>query len=164
MSIIKISGLNQWVDMSLFQEDPSIGANCTVEKIQAFLDEQVKVKDLKVVKAEVNTNGHFLCPDTMPGYMPPAEYEGLPPFCDICIEHNTGKLTEYITVWIPLTWNERFLGINGGGNRTLFWAPEAMGIGGRQNAMTIALRNGYACACTDGGCRSDRFFGWGVDY
>lgn len=166
MSIIKVTGLNEWVDLSQFQEDPSVGANCTVEKIQAFLDTQVKVKDLKVIKAEVNTNGHFAAPDTMPGYMqmPPVEYEGLPPFCDIHIEHNTGSQTELILVWVPLTWNERFFGANGGGNRSIFWAAESANLGGRQICMPIALRNGYACACTDAACRSEQFFGWGVDY
>ena len=164
MSIIKVTGLNTWVDLSQFQENPAISKNCVKEAIQKFLDEKVKVKDLKVVKAEVNTTGHFLSPITMPGYLPPAEYEGLPPFCDIHIEHCTGKLTELIVVWVPLTWNERFFGCNGGGNRTLFWMPDAMANGYRQMSMSLALRNGYACACTDAACRAPENFGWGVDY
>ena len=164
MSIIKITGLNQWVDMSGIVQNEEFAANCTVDKIQDFLDREVKVKDLRVVRAEVNTGGHFSSPETMPGFMPPTEYEGLPAFCDIHIEHITGSHTELIVLWVPLVWNERFFGCNGGGNRTVFWMPEVMATGSRQNAMPIALRNGYACACTDAGCRSERFFGWGVDY
>ncbi|MBE6037898.1 MAG: tannase/feruloyl esterase family alpha/beta hydrolase [Anaerofustis stercorihominis] len=164
MSIVKITDFNHWIDMSLFSENKFISENCNIEKIQKFLDENVKVKDLRVTKAEINTKGNFTSPVITPGMMPATEYTGLPAFCDIHIEHCTGKHTENIILWIPLVWNERFFGCNGGGNRTIMWMPEFLGAGSRQISMPVALRNGYACACTDAACRSEQFFGWGVDH
>lgn len=163
MGIVKVAGLNEWIDLSQFVENPAIRENCSVEKIQKFLDEKVKVRDLTVTKAEINTTGCAKSP-RLATMFPAAEYEGLPGFCDIRIAHKTGNLTEEIIVWVPLVWNERFFGINGGGNRTMVWTPEAMSTGTRMIGMSIALKNGFSCACTDGGCRSDKWFGWGVDY
>lgn len=164
MSIIKVTGLNEWVDMSLFAEDRAIAERCTAENIQRYLDTQVKVKDLTVVRAQVVTDGKWHAPSTMGDFMPAPEYDNLPSFCDVEIEHCTGHHTEKINVWVPLRWNERFLGMQGGGNRTVVWAPEIMSAGMRMISMPMAIRNGYACSCTDGGCRAPEMFGWGVDY
>ena len=164
MSIIKIAGLNEWVDLSLFRENRSIAENCTAENIQKYLDEKVKVKDLTVSRAAVVTDGRWSAPTLMGDYIPAPTYEGLPAFCDVEIAHVTGRHTENINVWVPLRWNERFLGVQGGGNRTTSWMPEAMATGMRTLSMPAALRNGYACSCTDGACRAAEMFGWGVDY
>ena len=37
MSIIKIAGLNEWVDLSLFRENRSIAENCTAENIHTHI-------------------------------------------------------------------------------------------------------------------------------
>lgn len=163
MSIVKVVGLNEWIDLSQFQENHAIRGNCTVNKIQTFLNEKVKVKDLEVTRAEINTSGKVLTP-SLAVMFPATEYDNLPAFCDIRINHKTGNHTEEIILWVPLRWNERFFGVNGGGNRTMVWTPEAMNTGTRMGGMLVALRNGFACACTDGACRSDKWFGWGMDY
>lgn len=84
--------------------------------------------------------------------------KGLPPYISVKIEHPTGRHTETILVWSPLSWNDRFVGCPGGGTS----------VGGEQfiskpdntsRGMTLpkAILNGFTGATTDGGATKNQW-------
>ena len=44
--------------------------------------------------------------------------EGLPSYCEVQLQHQTGDFYEKIVIWSPLAWNDRFAGTAGGGTGT----------------------------------------------
>ena len=67
--------------------------------------------------------------------------------------------TTRITVWLPVKWNARFIGLAGTGASTDCAWRQAIGT----NILTwpLAVNNGFACASTDGGLGGPDNFEWG---
>jgi hypothetical protein len=166
MSTFKIEsdGVAKWIAMEPSIVDRSaISARCTIDFLSRALGH---LGHIEVVSAAINSSGQFgasvpaaMFPIPMPN---PLIIDNLPEYCDITIaRRGAGKHVTTITIWVPLVWNERFLGTLGGGNRTesVFGMPETM----RTLCIQTALRNGFATAKTDGANRSERMVDWGFD-
>ncbi|GAA2234493.1 tannase/feruloyl esterase family alpha/beta hydrolase [Promicromonospora sukumoe] len=158
---IKVTSPVQWVTMAEAPASADVIERCNTVTIQQHL---AGFGELEVVSATVNTTGQADAP-RMPGTEGPpiaAVVTGLPDFCDVRVHHRTpGGHVAHITVWVPLTWNRRFLGTGGGGNRTtgMWFSDQRMRIA----ELPVALRNGFATASTDAGNRDPRFADWGLD-
>lgn len=161
---LKVTGFNTWMDMEGAEPIQGIEEKCTKELLESYIHEHVRMRDVEVRSAKIDRSGRFTAPNLMGAFgnfMPPMELTDLPPFASVEIAHKTGKYTETVWVWVPLTWNGRLFGCCGGGNRTAMFmdAPGSRGV-----ALSIPLRNGFAAVCSDGANREDEFFGWGVDW
>lgn len=142
----------QWVEMDPTEAGPDVRSNCTAEVVAAAL---ASFADVSVASVAVNETGTV---QQMPGI----SADGLPPFCDVRLEQRTpGGHTAHITVWVPLDWNERFLGVGGQGNRAS--VPWIFGDLVRLATLPRAIRNGFATAETDAGNVDPRFAEWGLD-
>lgn len=142
----------QWVEMAPGDPGEGVRANCTVETVAAAVEGFAGVS---VASVSINESGTV---QQMPGI----SADDLPPFCDVRIEQQTpGGDTAHITVWVPLDWNERFLGLGGQGNRTA--VPWIFGDLVRLATLPRAVRNGFATAETDAGNVDPRFAEWGLD-
>ncbi|UUU29458.1 tannase/feruloyl esterase family alpha/beta hydrolase [Streptomyces sp. CA-210063] len=154
-------GMSRWVST----DDPitatDVGDRCTPEAIGKAVSH---LDGVRVTSATVNTSGRT--ENTPPKFdsimeLPPY-IEDLPDFCDVRLERTTpaGHVAE-ITVWVPLAWNERFLGTGGGGMLTSSPWIEIETF--RVVPMPVALRNGFATAMTDGGIRDPRLNAYALD-
>ncbi|MGI5502343.1 tannase/feruloyl esterase family alpha/beta hydrolase [Lentzea sp. CA-135723] len=155
------TGLDTWVAFDA-PANASATERCRVEVIQASL---THLDGIEVISATVNRTGGYQPPkptwEAPPGVdLPdPPLFSGLPDFCDVLVRHTTpaGHVAE-ITVWVPLRWNRRFLGLGGAGSRTdppwFFFSHD------RVLLMPGAIRNGFATATTDSGNRDPRYADW----
>lgn len=77
---------------------------------------------------------------------------GLPPYCEVLIEHCTGHEWENIIGWSPLAWNDRFAGTAGGGTCT-GGVTQIMQPNNGQRGWTLPLAviNGFTAATCDAG-------------
>lgn len=160
---IDVTGLNQWMDLTDVPELADVESRCTPEAIQAWLDEHSPVPNVRAVSARVNRDGAYQSRGIPNSMIMAIDVADLPPFCEVLLEHRTGKHTEHIDVWVPLQWCGRFVGCGGGGTRTYAWLPETFTATLRTVYLPRAVRNGFACACTDGGVKTGELYGWGVD-
>lgn len=141
-----------WIRMEPRDSEGDVRGNCTIETVAAALKD---FEDVTVAAVSINESG---VAEPMMGF---AEAD-LPAYCDVRIEQKTpGGHTAHVTVWVPLDWNERFLGIGGQGNRTS--CPWIFGPLVRIATLPRALRNGFAAAETDAGNIDPRFAEWGID-
>jgi hypothetical protein len=102
------------------------GPTITCEQLGAL-----KLKDVSSITTQAVAAGTF----TPPGS---GALSNLPAFCRVSI---VIKPQINIEVWLPMSWNERFQAVGGGGYAgSISWAA----LGG-------AIRNGYATASTDTG-------------
>ena len=153
----------KWVSMPGSEVDPAVLARCTGETIEAALGQ---VDGARVHSVAVNQTGQYeVRPNVqsgiIPGYAGHTETD-LPEFCEVIVDVPTGKHTIKVRVWLPFVWNGRFLGCGGGGNRleASFFADARV----RQSSLPTALRNGFACATSDGGYgEDDRLIDWHTD-
>jgi hypothetical protein len=156
---VEEKGLAQWVTVDRPVTAPDVAGRCTAAFVR---DALAHLDGVTVASVTVNTSGE--CESSasvlIPG--PPPVLSGLPEYCEVRVEHQTpGGHVAHVTVWVPLAWNERFLGVGGSGSRTtngifdLDW--------GRSMGMPAALRNGFATAMTDGANRDPRLFDWALD-
>lgn len=162
---IKAVDFDMWMDLSDVKELEGLNEKCDRRYIEDYIYEHVKMRDVVVAKAEIIRDGEYRAPNLMGKMgemMPPSVCSGLPEFINVEILHKTGKYQETIWVWIPFRWNGRFFGCCGGGNRTANISMQAPGT--RSVNLPTVLKNGFACACSDGANREDEFFGWGVDW
>ena len=91
----------------------------------------IKIKDAGSITAQSAAAGTF----TPPGS---AALNNLPAFCRVSL---VIKPQINIEVWLPMSWNERFQAVGGGGYAgAISWA-----------ALATAIRGGYATASTDTG-------------
>jgi len=149
--------LVKWMPAVDSEETAGVESRCTVEAIEAGL---AGVPDATVVSATINRSGVFQPPPGPFGELPPET--GLPPYCDVQVDlRSDGGHVSRIEVWVPLAWNERFLGVTGGGNRTTpdYFFREYV----RQANLPRGVRNGFATAATDGANKDPRFADWGLD-
>ncbi|MEV5848639.1 tannase/feruloyl esterase family alpha/beta hydrolase [Streptomyces sp. NPDC051985] len=145
--------------------DGSVAGRCSVDGLQAAVS---GVDGARVVSAAVNRTGMFRPPrrtyEPIPNLpmLQPEPVGELPDFCDVRV-HVTGPggHVAEVFVWVPLAWNGRFLGTQGGSSVTgPMWHDLPVN---RIVSMAHALRNGFATAATDGGNRDTRFLDWPLD-
>ena len=97
---------NLFYDCSALRETPGIRQRAETEWLQRALEDP----DIRVVSVAINDSGSY---KRMLGNI-----AGLPPFIDVRLRHRTGVHEENIIVWVPLAWNDRFMGTGGGGTGT----------------------------------------------
>jgi hypothetical protein len=157
-------GIALWVQIDTQADTASeIEKRCDREFLQQAIGQ---LGEIEVIAASVVTSGRYEAPPLaydLPGVQLPDRIivDDLPPFCDIQVKlRGAGGHVAKITIWVPLSWNGRFLGTVGGGNRTdsVFGFPEIL----RTMTLPTALRNGFSTSMTDGANRKRRFADWGL--
>ncbi|MBT2523479.1 tannase/feruloyl esterase family alpha/beta hydrolase [Arthrobacter sp. ISL-28] len=150
------SRLITWMPTDGSTETDGVERRCAPDAIQRGLAD---IPGATVVSATINRAGVFQPPPSPFGPLPP-ETE-LPPYCDVQVDLvSEGGHVERIEVWVPLAWNQRFLAVTGGGNRTgQQYFPEFV----RAANLPRGARNGFATAASDGGNKDPRFADWGLN-
>lgn len=143
--------LRRWIHSDHSRPEPVDIAVIDLEMLNSALAD---LGNATVISVSVNGDGSFESPQ---GFM-----TDLPDFLDVRVSVTSpGGRDAHVILWAPLEWNDRFLGIGGGGNRTLpQWVTSE---GTRSPTLRDGVRNGYAVACTDGANRDERFAAWGLD-
>lgn len=152
-------------DTSSLTETPGIRERCQAKYIQKALEARLPGEKFKVTSVTINESGcykarvHWLIKLLWNS----GKVTGLPPYCEVLIEHCTGVETENIIVWSPLAWNDRFAGTAGGGTCTggvtQITAPNN---GQRGWTLPFAVINGFTAATCDAG--NEKYgSNWAVD-
>lgn len=150
METISRQSHHHWMTISPASADPNVVERCTADAIAEALKD---IPDATVHSVAINREGKL---DVPAGAMSPAFVESdMPEYCEVIVHHSSaGNYVAKVTVWVPLTWNDRFLGTSGGGNRlTLGLMPTT--ASSRILTLATALRNGFATASTDGAVGDD---------
>ncbi|WP_461171436.1 tannase/feruloyl esterase family alpha/beta hydrolase [Arthrobacter sp. Z1-9] len=143
--------LRRWIDPAHNRRPLENPGDLNLDTLNAAIAD---VGNATVTSVSVNTSGSF--------ESPLGPMMDLPDFVDIRVSITSPQGRDaHVYLWAPLDWNERFLGIGGGGSRTLaqWLTPEGM----RSPTLRDGVRNGYAVATTDGANRDERFGAWGLD-
>lgn len=139
-------------DTSKLTETAGIRERCAATYLEAQLKSRFPEESFHVASVCVNESGTYkskanLLLRLLSSFSP---IKGLPPYCEVQIDHQTGKNTEYITIWTPLAWNDRFAGTAGGGASTggiqYTTAPNNTQRGWM---LPFALINGFTAATVD---------------
>lgn len=144
----------RFFDTSSLTETPGIRERCRVEYVQKALEARFPEEKFKVVSVNINESGNYKAKIHwfIKLLWNSGKVMGLPPYCEVLIEHSTGKETENIIVWSPLAWNDRFAGTAGGGTSTggvtHIMAPNN---GQRGWTLPFAVINGFTAATCDAG-------------
>ncbi len=146
-------------DNNIFYDVASLKPTTNLENRanSTFLEEQLKDRfpgePLKVTAVALYDTGVY-----GPWYR---KVKGLPPFYEVRISHCTGTVWETVTIWSPVSWNDRFMGCPGGGTGTggdgYLTQPNNTSRG-----MTLpkAVLNGFTGAMTDAGNTENE---WALD-
>lgn len=142
-------GYYQWIKMDSDEEWEGARDHCTVEYLQTQL---AHLENITVVSVEINDTGSYTLGKEEPE-------ENLPAYCEIKIEElqDDGKINT-IMVYLPLVWNQRFLGLPGGGTYTYLYYKYY--LYGPSVAWPVGIRNYFACAYCDG-CNPAYDMEWG---
>lgn len=154
---IKPSQPYMWVEMKSNEEYASdIREKCTKE----YLAHQLRSDEsLTVESVELNDSGTYSEPGMLFGFIPRKEETGLPAYYRVTLKKRMkGGRTATLLVHLPLVWNERFLGLTGGGSSS--YQDYQQYLFASSTPWTIAVRNHFACAQTDCGIGFMRF-DWG---
>ncbi len=144
---------NIFYDVADLKPTPNLESRASAAYLEKQLKLQFPQEQLRVTSVTLRDSGTY-----GPWYR---RVKGLPPFYDIRISHCTGTIWETITVWSPISWNERFVGCPGGGTATggefHITQPDNTSRG-----MTLpkAVLNGFTGAMTDAGNTEND---WGLD-
>jgi hypothetical protein len=155
----------KFFDTSGLVETPDIRSRCSADYLQAQLQSRFPGETIRVVSAAVNETGRYKRKANLILMLLGAgsTIKGLPAFCEVKLEHQTGKFTELITVWSPLAWNDRFTGAAGGGTVTggsgCITKPNNTSRG---TTIPMAICNGFTVATSDGGNPAGRN-DWALD-
>ena len=152
-------------DTSKLTETVGIRQRCNTSFVQKALESKLPKETFKVTAVTVNETGryqaklHWLIKLLWTS----GKIEGLPPFCEVQIEHCTGKEWENITVWSPLAWNDRFAGTAGGGTCTGGVTQITPPNNGQRGwTLPFAVINGFTAATCDAG--NEKYgSNWAVD-
>ncbi len=140
-------------------QTPDIRSRCSALYIEEKLNSKFPEEKIQVLSVSINESGEYSKKTgiimRLLGMGKPIQ--GLPPYCEVKLEHKTGKFSEHITVWSPLAWNDRFAGTAGGGISTggvgHIVAPNNTTRGW---TLPFALINGFTAAMVDAGNVKDR--------
>ena len=144
----------KFFDMSGYKENAAARQRCTVSFLTDALKKRFPDDRFTVISAKINDSGVYQSrANTIEKALPfLSKISGLPSFCDVRIRVETGACSEEIIVWVPLCWNERFLGTAGGGTSTggsgYFGRPDNTSRG---TTVPYAVMNGFASATADAG-------------
>ena len=155
----------RFFDTSRLTETVGIRQRCNVSFVQKALESKLPKETYKVTAVTLNETGkyqaklHWLIKLLWTS----GKIEGLPPFCEVQIEHCTGKEWENITVWSPLAWNNRFAGTAGGGTCTGGVTQITPPNNGQRGwTLPFAVINGFTAATCDAG--NEKYgSNWAVD-
>ncbi|WP_157183034.1 tannase/feruloyl esterase family alpha/beta hydrolase [Sciscionella marina] len=158
------SDLIHWVTWESIPGSSEVRDRCNPQFVASALSE---LDGARVVSVDINSSGECELPappgfEDLPGW---GTMTGLPEYCEVRVEQfSPGGATAQVTVWVPLDWNGRFLGTAGSGNRTNSVYVPSFDIL-RVLTPTMALKNGFATATTDGGVGLDepRMLDWQLD-
>lgn len=136
----------QWMDTTVLRETPGIRSRCNEAYISAGLKERFPGEKIEIESVQINSTG---CYDN-PAHGGAVKLEGLPEYCEISLIHyEQGNRPAKVTVWVPLAWNERFIGTGGGGIQT--GGVEHITLPDRGMTVACAVINGFASATSDAG-------------
>ena len=152
-------------DTSGLVETKGIRDRCNTSYIQKELADRLPGEIFKVTSVSVNETGcyqaklHWLIKLLWTS----GKIEGLPPFCEVQIDHCTGTEWENIIVWSPLAWNDRFAGTAGGGTCTGGVTQITLPNNGQRGlTLPFAVINGFTAATCDAG--NEKYgSNWAVD-
>ncbi|MFF2842525.1 tannase/feruloyl esterase family alpha/beta hydrolase [Paenarthrobacter sp. NPDC057981] len=130
-----------WVNLSSINEGDEARARCTRATIAEALQD---IPGVEVVEVSINDSGAVATPATWA--VPSLDFSDMPPYCAVHIHSQDGDgHIANIEVWVPLAWNERFLGVGGAGSRLAY----------AHFPMVNGVLNGFAVGMTDGGVPLD---------
>lgn len=154
---------NLFFDCSDLAETIDIEKRCDIDFLTKLLNQKFPGEKIYVQSVYVNRTGKYV--NRPKGFLArllfTQKISNLPPYCEVKICRLSGKHSESITVWSPLSWNDRFVGCPGGGTSTggeqYITVPDNTSRG-----MTLpkAVLNGFTAATTDGGTTKSQ---WGLD-
>lgn len=145
--------LHFW-DTSSLIETPAIRQRCNPVYLEAQLKSRFPQETIRVASVSINETGSYKSQaDFLLKLLTSlSPIKGLPPYCEVQLEHQTGRFSERVTVWSPLAWNDRFAGTAGGGTSTggtqYITAPNNTVRGW---TLPFALLNGFTAATVDAG-------------
>lgn len=154
MSNFEYTGLapRRWITMDGDASTSDAQDRATSEIISGALNH---IDGARLLSVSLNIDGIVATepPPWLP--IPVSTINGLPSFVDVSVQMKTpGGHYAHVRVWVPLIWNERFLGLGGGGNRP---GGNSMIMDPPQTAQILslpdAIRNGFSSASTDGESR-----------
>lgn len=141
-------------DTSALTDTAAIRNRCDAAYVETQLKSRFPEEVIRVASVSVNETGSYrtksnLLLKLLSGLSPVRD---LPPYCEVQLDHQTGKFTERVIVWSPLAWNDRFAGTAGGGIST----GGIQHITAPNNAvrgwtLPFALMNGFTAAAVDAG-------------
>lgn len=128
-----------WMDPTLFEEYPVMHRNCTTSKIREALAPYINLMVISVHRYEEGTykeEGKPLLHNVPAFYLVRMK------------EVLSGKHVANIKLFLPVKWNQRFMGIAGAGsNLETDWDKEQTT---NITSWPMAVRNGFACVVNDG--------------
>ena len=152
-------------DTSALRETDGIRQRCNAEYVAAALKERLPEEKFRIASVTVNETGkyqaklHWLIKLLWSS----GKIEGLPSYCEVHIQHCTGKEWQNILVWSPLAWNDRFAGTAGGGTCTGGVTQITPPNNGQRGwTLPFALINGFTAATCDAG-NEQYGSNWAVD-
>lgn len=148
---IDVQSTITWMSMEGVDVTPGAEERCTVESVQQGVSH---LPGVEVVSVTVNTTGQQTAP-------PGITEVDLPDFCDVRLQQELGGHVVTTTVWVPLAWNGRLLGVVGQGMRAS--APWVFGDMVRVASLPKGVRNGFVTVESDAGQTDPRIADWGFD-
>lgn len=143
-------------DCSGLKETEGIDRRATAAYIQEALEKRFHGEYFSDIRVSRNDSGVYKPKrsllDAVFGFMfgTGLPTEGLPPYIEVDLFHQTGLAREHLTVWSPVAWNGRFAGTAGGGTscggRSYLTKPN-----NTQRGWTVpmAVINGFTAATVD---------------
>lgn len=139
----------RFFDTAPLRETAGIRDRATEKCIREGLEHLFPDDRFPDIRVTLNETGHYCQKASLleRAFGAGKPIEGLPPYVEVEVTHQTGDFQEQLIVWSPLAWNDRFAGTAGGGT----------GIGGRnyltapnntQRGWTVpmAVINGFTAA------------------
>ena len=155
----------QFYDTSALKETPGIRRRCRVDYVREALREKFPGEVFHVTSVSINETGRYMAKVhwLVKLLWNNGKVTGLPPYCEVVIEHCTGTEWENIIVWSPLAWNDRFAGTAGGGTCTGGVNQITQPNNGQRGwTLPFALINGFTAATSDAG--NEKYgSNWAVD-
>lgn len=143
----------RFYDVSALSVTPGIYDRCNAAYLQKQLEIRFPEEQFRVLHVLLNETGSYNSQDwPMSHLRSRTQFDGLPAYCEVVINHITGAADENIIVWCPLAWNDRFTGTAGGGTLTGGFShlvPPTNAI--RDWLVSDAVINGFSAATTDAG-------------
>lgn len=144
----------QFFDTSKLKETEGIRKRCRADFIEEALMERFPDEKIVVTTVQLNETGIYEgTKNFLSRFLKLSKKQkGLPPYCEIQLQHIMDGGIEKIIIWSPLSWNDRFAGTAGGGTCTggqkhITCADNTV----RGWTLPYALMNGFTAATADAG-------------